>query len=147
MAALTDVAPLRNRGKPSQIAYVVANGSTVYPGGLVAVNAAGFLIPYATAVGVRAVGIMNDGEAKTGNAAGDVLASVDVGGVLLEQVTVTGVTGQGDVNSDVYGVSDNVNDLTLTAGTKGAVGMITRFYSGTSCDVWLYAASQIAADA
>ncbi|HUU58382.1 MAG TPA: hypothetical protein VMZ50_02460 [Phycisphaerae bacterium] len=148
MAALTDVTSLRNRGKPSQIAYVVANGVTVYPGSLVAVNAAGFLVPYAHVAGTRTVGIMNDGDAKTGDAGGTVLASVDVAGALVEQVTVTGATGIADVNSEVYGLTDNLNDLKLAqAATQGAVGMITRYYSGTLCDVWIYQASQIVTDA
>jgi hypothetical protein len=149
MVALTDVTPLRHRGKPSQIEYVVNNGSVIYPGALVALNAAGFLIPYAgQSVGVRVLGIANDGDTKTGTAAGDVSASVDVAGVLLEQITVTGVTGQTDLGLPVYGLTDNVNDLTITqVPTQGAVGMITRFHSGTTVDVWLFEASQIPIDA
>lgn len=146
MAALTEATPLRHRGTPSQVAVLLNNTSTVYPGSLVAINAAGFGIPYASATGVRMLGLCVDGEAKTGDGS-TVEAAVKVDGVLLERVTVTGVTGQADVNSNVYGVSDNPNDLTLTAGTKGAVGMITRWYSSTTCDVWLFPGCQISADA
>lgn len=145
MAALTEATPIRHRGTPSQLSLLIANSSVTYPGGLIATNAAGLAIPYASATGVRVAGICVDAEAKTGDGS-TVECSVKVDGTLVEQVTVTGVTGQADVNSEVYGVTDNLNDLTLTAGLKGAVGMITRYHSGTTCDVWIYPASSISAD-
>lgn len=148
MAALTESASLRHRGKPSQISFVVADGVTVLPGSLVSTNAAGFLIPYAQGVGVRVQGIMNDGQEKTGDAAGSVEASVDVAGVLLEQITVTGVSGQTDVGLEVYGLTDNVNDIKIAQGaSQAAIGAIVRFYSATIVDVWLRQGSQIFADA
>lgn len=137
MAALTEPTPLRHRGKPSQIAYAVADGVTVYPGGIVALDAAGRLIPFAAASGTRVAGIMNDGDAKTGDAAGSVLASVMVCGALLEQVTCTGVTGEANVGDGAAFTTDNPNDATTTLPASGAEAEIVRFYSGTLVDLWV----------
>ena len=49
------------------------------------------------------------------------------------------VAAQSDVNSLVYTTTGNPADMTLTATTNlKAVGYVTRWYSGTKCDVQLF---------
>ena len=63
--------------------------------------------------------------------------NVNISGIILEKVSVTGVTAQANVGDLVFATTDN--DLTLTASTNvKAIGKVDRFESGTTVDVALF---------
>lgn len=62
-------------------------------------------------------------------------ATICAEGELLKQVSVTGVTAQTSLMAIVY-LNSTDNDLTLTRPARGIpMGVVTRWYSSTSCDV------------
>jgi len=73
----------------------------------------------------------------TGISAGTVECPVDESGLILEQVSVTGVAAQGSVGELVYATDENTFTLTATSN-RGAIGRVVRWYSGTTCDVELH---------
>jgi hypothetical protein len=65
-------------------------------------------------------------------------AWTEAGQIILEQATVTGVSAQTAVGTDVWATSDN--DLQNSAAPNGspAVGSIVYWYSSTTCDVAVF---------
>lgn len=64
-------------------------------------------------------------------------------GEILKRVDVTGVSAITDVGKSVYATTDN--DLTLTRGAINCpVGFIVRWHTGTSVDVLLFSAAEMA---
>lgn len=63
-------------------------------------------------------------------------AWTEAGPIVLEQVTVTGVSAQADVRLAVYASNDN--DLTVTASQSPVIGRVVYWYSGTTVDVLAY---------
>lgn len=132
--ALTAAAKTRSRGRDKQ-AFIVVSGQTIYAGALVGVDTAdGFLKNWADVATLQFKGV-----AESQDTVGDGTeeARVDIGGKILERVSVTGATGQGDVGELVYASDENTFDLSATANTK-AVGVAVRYHTGTKMDVMLF---------
>lgn len=138
--------------------YKVKNGVTVYPWTLVELSG-GYVQALQTAAAV-ALGIMLPTTASNPNSpvagsgiTGDTSASpvpeadIFTGRVWLEQVAVTGAAAITDVGSLVYGDVVNAQAdhvLTLTSlNNSAAVGRVTRWYSGTTCDVELFGSASL----
>lgn len=120
--------------------YIVANTVQIYAGALVCTNAGGFLTNCADTAGNRFVGVaLHDALGDT-SATPNIEVQVDTSGLCIINTSVAGAAAQSDVNSLVYVGTSNPADLTLTATTNlKAVGYVTRWYSGTLCDVQLFA--------
>lgn len=126
-------------GVPSK-SFIVKNGATVYSGSLVGIISQGgdkgTLIPW-TVVSGRTDYFLGIAKSKV---VGDGSTSVEVelSGVELRNVAVTGASTQASVGEEVYAIDDGTG-LTLTwPGTnQGPVGWITAFYSSTQFDVRL----------
>ncbi len=121
MAALTSAYEALQ--KPTIIvSYKVAAATTIYKGGLVAVNASGFLVPMNHSVAsLKFVGIAEDTVANSG-ADGDLSCRVSKAGsgVFFNTNSAT----QADLGKEVYGKSDNeVNTST--------VGLVNQYKVGT----------------
>lgn len=138
--------PIAPRGASKS--FVLENGVTFYIGGLVGINAAGFLAKWQNVAGMEFMGILLAGESElandTGVLTGDTTAAkpiegrVDVSGPTLLNVPVASAT-QANVNSRVYGSTDNPDDFVLTATANvGPVGWVSRFRSAGFCDVTLF---------
>ena len=157
MAALTAAAQRRVRRLDSGpvLSSRVANTDTIYvgsftgwPGANALTSRRGYLTTYRNEVNFIWAGIARPSSATnslsaTNTVVGDTTASpvveisVDMGALILEQYTVTGVSAQTDVaRTAVYATTDN--DLTTTSGYPNAVGRVIYWYSSTTADVWLY---------
>lgn len=123
--------------------YILTNAVTVYVGSLLMVDANGLLIKPSDVATNRFIGVSV--EQKVGD--GTSFIGVNTEGLTLEQVTVTGVSSQAAVGDAVYiATTDNPNDLQVAATTNTKpVGYITRWYSGTICDVRLMSPAEYAA--
>jgi hypothetical protein len=131
MASLTDNTIRASKGLGSK-RFIVKNGSTVYAGSFVSLDlATGHLIPVDANGSQRFVGIAQ--EKVVGDGSLDCL--VDIRGVSLHMVAVTGVTAITDIGKLVYATTDN--DLTITKPATNAlpVGKISTYWTGTSVDV------------
>lgn len=122
-------------------AFEVTNGYTIYAGALVTVLASGRAGTFADLATTKFKGIA------VRKVVGDTSATpiqeveVDCSGLTLENVDVTGVASIADVHKLVY-MTDN-QTMTLTAATNmKAIGVITRWYSGTKCNVKLFTAAE-----
>jgi hypothetical protein len=129
-----------SRGFVDQQAHQATNAVQFYAGGLVFLDrATGRVVKPADTATYEFLGLVKR------NVLGDTSATpipeveVNTSGDTLQRVTVTGASAITDVGDRVYIAStDNPNDLTKTATTNtGPIGWITRWYSGTTCDVKL----------
>ena len=130
-----------SRGFQDSVSIIATNAIQFYAGGLVFVdNATGRVVKPADTATFRFLGIVK--KDVLGNTAATPPTEVEVNcsGETMQRVTVATVASQADVGDLVYiGTTDNPNDMTrtATANTK-ACGVITRWYSGTTCDVKLF---------
>lgn len=76
----------------------------------------------------------------TGNTAGTVLCPVNTGGVILENLTVTGSTLVGDPVYSKWNDPTNVLALKIAVEdtTRRSIGYVIRWTSATNCDVQLW---------
>lgn len=122
--ALTEDAPLTlEHGDIGELPVVASD--IIYEGSAVGDNASGYARPL-----VAADPFLGMAERKADNSAG---AAGDKNVRVIERgkvvVSVTGVTGVGDVGTLVYASDENTFTLTLTGNTL--IGKIVRFISGT----------------
>lgn len=143
----------QNRGGTN--AYPIANGVTLYPGSLVALEG-GYLNHWADGpndvfvgiVGGDALGI-SPGSALLGNTGATVVpeARVDESGpTLMHLDSVGGTPTQAKVGDYVYCSTSNTDDMTLDAtGATNPVGYLSRFRSATDVDVTLFTPAEFLA--
>lgn len=123
--------------------YPVRSGVTIYHGALVGLSTVGVtdgrLVNWSSGSGaLRFIGLaIPNSPTVVGNAAGSVECPVLEGGVILEDVSVTGAESAQNVGDPVYASDENTFTLSATSNV-GAVGVVDRYKSGTSCDVRLY---------
>ncbi|MCB0384075.1 MAG: hypothetical protein KDD43_01685 [Bdellovibrionales bacterium] len=120
--------------------FTVKSGSTIYVGSLVGIEAAtGHIKPFVTGAGIQFVGMAL--EKVVGDGSLDCL--VDTEGFNLSKVSVTGVSAITDIGSPVYASNDN--DLTLTRpdANTDAVGYVSDWDTGSTCDVRIFSAHEI----
>lgn len=149
--ALTARSTHREKPGTPLVSVPIVAATVIYDGALVAIAAGGGLENWAgdavTAgntsffLGVARIteqtGVSAaDGEAKTGSTALDVDAAVDITGVILEQITVTGAS-DANVGNLVYASDENTFTTTATAGAA-AIGWMTKFFSGSIANVKLF---------
>jgi len=111
-------------GNIGEIPVIAAD--IIYEGAAVGDNASGYARPL-----VAADPFLGFAEAKADNSAG---AAGDINVRVIErgkiEVSVTGVTGVGDVGSLVYMSDDDT--FTLTSTSNSLVGKVVRYVSGTT---------------
>jgi len=127
MAALSaDRNTLSKEGNVQQ--YPVDGGSTIYKGALVAINAAGYLIPAADAASARVVGVADEKVDNSAGADGDLNCRVVSGRAF--KFDATAIT-QAMVNQIMYVVDDHTFDD--SQGTNGIkAGRLVQYVSATS---------------
>lgn len=139
---------MRERNPFAVNSYIVQNGETIYHGALVGVETVGVttgrLVNWNSSSGdLRFKGIAIPNAASVVGTSGTVRCPVNEGGPVLESVAVTGATAQQNVGDSVYASDENTFTRTATANV-GAIGEITRYISGTTCDVQLYTPQEYA---
>ena len=123
--------------------FPVATGQTIYNGAYVCLNTAGYVIvPSDVTTGVDGLGFVvgfdENNQTETsiaGNNSREV--SVDIGGTIVDNLSVTGVTAQTNVGELVYATSDNVFTLTPTTAIQ-EVGVVVRYVSNTDVSVLFF---------
>jgi hypothetical protein len=126
------------RSNAGRRSYVLADGVTFYGGALVGVNAAGYLAKWADTAGHHFAGVLLEGGVGDTSANPPTEGRVDTSRVTLESVPVASLA-QSDVGALVYCTTDNVDDLTLSAGTNvSAIGTVVRFVDPGIGDVQLF---------
>ncbi len=155
MAALTAASQRRIKpaGASIQRNFRVVNSDTIYfgawvglPGTSALTSSRGYAVPYqdeSTLIWLGHAAGASPGDVETNmSVIGDTSESpvpevvVDIGPLLFEQGTVTGVSAQTDVGDLVYASNDN--DLTTTASYTPAVGRVVYWHSSTTADVLFY---------
>lgn len=139
MALTADkVRATRSQTNNRQETREATNAVTFYAGGLVGEdNSTGRMVKWSDTVNLKFLGVLNKG------VVGDTAASpiprgeVNVSGVTLEKVSVTGVTAIADVGDLVYATDDDTLTKTATINVL-AIGRIVEFHSGTTVDVHLF---------
>lgn len=123
--------------------YEVLITDIIYAGGLVGVNAGGFLEPWANDAADEFIGIAMEGENGVVVGAGSKVAVNDEGG-LIKHIPIASAV-QGSVGELVFCTTDNVlADCALTA-TSRAIGRIIRFATAGDCDIQVFSHTEFAA--
>lgn len=122
----------------------LTNALTVYKGSLLAESpSTGYLVKWADTAGLKFQGVAKTGAVGDTSVSGarglGVEAQVDARGIVLQRVTVAGVSAITDVGKPVFCSTDNPEaDLSLTPSVNvGAIGYVLTWYSSTTCDVIL----------
>lgn len=125
--------------------YPIANGTTLYAGHLAfAVRASSGIVGFADTDQYRLLGIVQKGG--TGVAALTVEASVDESGLTLHRATVTGAASAADVGKKVFASGNDPRTVSLTpTANVGAIGRLTRWHTGTTCDYELFTPAEFEA--
>ena len=127
--------------------YIAANGVTFYAGGLVGINAAGYLAKWADTAGHKFLGLLLEGVVGNTSASPKKEGRVDESGTTLTGVTISGAA-QSDVNAPVYCTSDNAADLSLTpTDNVRAIGWVSRYVTTDTVDVTLFTPEEYAGGA
>lgn len=114
------------------------NGDILYAGALLGVDADGYAAPWSDAAGMTLLGICMKQVTGDTSASPVPEANVSSSGMILRQISVTSAAGQTDVGALVFATDDNTFALGLTPTNVQAVGRVSRYYSGTTCDVQLF---------
>lgn len=137
--ALSAPVRYRNRGRVIE-SHTVVNAQTIYHGALVGLDDSGECRNWADLTTINTfLGIAIPKTDKVvGNASAPrVECPVNIEGIELEDVSVTGVTGLANVGDLVFATDENT--FTTTASTNvRSVGQIVRFRSGTRVDIRLH---------
>ena len=127
---------------PQTIAFQLTNSQVVFAGALIGIDTStGLAVEWFDTANFIFAGIALRGA--TGDTTASPVVDVDVncGGMLLKKSPVTGVTALTNVGDLVFASDDNTFDVAATSNVA-EVGIITRFYSGPTCDVQLFSLAQ-----
>ena len=127
---------------PQTIAFQLTNSQVIFAGALIGIDTStGLAVEWFDTANFIFAGIALRGA--TGDTTASPVVDVDVncGGMLLKKIPVTGVTAITNVGDLVFASDDNTFDVAATSNVA-EVGIITRFYSGTTCDVQLFSLAQ-----
>lgn len=125
MAALTADRNTKSKGHTGRaIKYPVAASTTIFKGGLVATNAAGFIVMASDTASTKVVGVATEGVDNSAGSNGDKSAEVEEGYFLLDN-PASGALVQADINTFCQVVdSQTVNDGTgLSNNIKAGIFM------------------------
>jgi hypothetical protein len=139
MALTADTLP--ETAEREVLAGIVLNAQVIFAGALCGVDGNGFVANWADTTGFVFAGTAL--EPATGDTAASpaVEIKLNCSGPVYKKVPVTGSTGQTDCGALVFATDENTFDLSTTTNVK-AVGTVTRYYSGTTCDVRLFTPSE-----
>jgi hypothetical protein len=135
MAALTADRDTLIIAKPSLKGYPVLNDTTIFKGGIVAVDATGFLIPATDTAGIRVVGVADEQiVSPSTDADGDKMCRVRSGEIY--DFAASSIT-QAMLGSIMYVVDDQTFDDAAGPTNDIAVGVLIEFISTTRGKVFI----------
>ena len=127
---------------PQTIAFQLTNSQVIFAGALIGIDTTtGLAVEWFDTANFIFAGIALRGVTGDTTASPGVDVDVNCGGMLLKKIPVTGVTAITNVGDLVFASDDNTFDVAATSNVA-EVGIITRFYSGTTCDVQLFSLAQ-----
>ncbi|MGD9476138.1 hypothetical protein [Shinella sp. G-2] len=112
------------RAIPDKRRVPVAAGVKLFAGGLVAINAGGFLTPVTAATTLKAAGRCAKFTDNTSGGNGAVSADQELGTFRWENSSAADLITRADIGSDAYGVDDQTVAKTNGGGTRSVVGKI-----------------------
>ena len=118
-------------------AVVVENTTVIFGGALVGISGAGFATNWADTSGFVFAGLAEEPATGDTGASPAVEISINTSGPIVKDVAVTGATGQTDLGVLVFATDENTYNLAVSTNVK-AVGTVSRYYSGTHCDVRIF---------
>lgn len=131
MTELTQGRPTKRRAG-DQFADPVKASAVIYMGALVALDATGFAVRAATAVGLKARGVATQDAVNTGGADGALMVAVEKGVFAFRN---DGSINRTHIEGTAYIVDDNVVSATDGGSTRSAAGKIVDIADG---DVWVH---------
>lgn len=139
MAALTADRNTPRQGAGQLVSYPVAASTTLYAGGLVALNAAGYAVPAADTEGLIVVGVAEKKVNNASGAAGDLSVNVWVDAIF--ELAASAIT-QAMVGDAMYVVDDQTFD-DANPGNGIVAGQLVEFVSSTKGRVYIPPAKQV----
>ena len=133
MALLAADTERQSRGSPGIGLALAVGVDIIYKGGLVSVNAAGFLVAATDTASETCVGVADENVDNSGGSAGDLVCKVISGRAFLLPATSLIDT---DVGVLAYVVNDNEVEVVAAVSNNVIVGTIIELVSATS--VWVY---------
>jgi len=127
---------------PQTIAFQLTNSQVIFAGALIGIDTStGYAVEWFDTANFIFAGVAL--RAVTGDTTASPVVDVDVncGGMLLKKVAVTGASAITNVGDKAYASDDNTFTTSATSNVQ-EVGIITRWYSSTTCDVQLYSMAQ-----
>lgn len=135
MAALTAGKRLTLRVLETDVQdYAIEAAEVIYKNALVEDNGSGYAQANSGSGPFFGISMHSDVD-NSGGAAGAAKCRVAVKGYLVG-VTVTGVSGVGNIGDTVYAPTDNVDDLKLTNTNADAIGKISAYHADGTVDVY-----------
>jgi len=123
-------------------AFPLTNAVTCYAGSLIGIDdSTGYAVLWADTANYIFAGIALREATGDTSASPVVNVNVNCGGLILKKVAVTGTSAITHVGDKVYATDDNTFDVSATSNVQ-EIGIITHWYSGTTCDVQLYSLAQ-----
>lgn len=102
----------------------VDGGSSIFAGAMVALNAAGFLVPFAVATTLKSVGRAEQSVDNTAGADGDKGCRVRAGVFRFANSAAGDLIARADIGADCYGVDDQTVAKTNGTNTRSVAGKI-----------------------
>jgi hypothetical protein len=123
MTALTqDRNTLRRDGQ--QLEPPVAGATKIYAGSIVAINAAGYAVPGATATTLKAAGVAEHRADNSAGAAGDIRVRLRKGTHVFANSAAADAIALTDIGADCYIVDDQTVAKTNGTNTRSVAGKV-----------------------
>jgi len=123
-------------------AFPLTNAVTCYAGSLIGLDdSTGYAVLWADTANYIFAGIALKGATGDTSASPVVNVNVNCGGLILKKVSVTGVSAITNVGDKVYATDDNTLTTSATSNVQ-EIGIISDWYSSTTCDVQLYSLAE-----
>ncbi len=147
MSDMTSNASRNFRSRAHSIALLTTNSEEYYVGSAVGLNVNTGRAVALSSSGTEHVRFVGWSQERV-NGDGTKTVSVRVDGPVVESVSITGASAVTDVGKQVYMIDDQTFTLSRPAADAVAIGIVSRYRSGTTCDVLCFSIGEaIAFDA
>jgi len=122
--------------------FPLTNSQVIYAGALVGIDqSTGYAVEWFDTANFIFAGVALKSATGDTTASPVVEVNVNCGGLILKKVSVTGSSAITNLGDKCYADDDATFNVSATSNVQ-EVGLITRWYSGTTCDVQLYSMAE-----